>query len=148
VRAACDGKYDLFESTSPADHEAASALCLDECPLLSQCAELLQDTQRTWPGGPRGTWAGQLLGLKGSGRSGTCPTCESEDGNACKSPTGRTLSKAHSARVAPPKCETCDRTFTHADGRFRYCSDACAAAGVRRKYARYDAKRPSRAGVA
>jgi hypothetical protein len=147
MTALCAGKADLFESTAPADHAAAKALCA-RCPIFIQCQTILQDTQRTWPGGPRGTWAGQLLGLKGTGWNGECPTCNAEDGATCKSPSGNTLSKAHSARVAPPKCENCDRVFTHADGRFRYCSDGCAAAGVRRKYARYDAKRPSRAGVA
>jgi hypothetical protein len=143
VTAACVGKAELFESTAPAAHEAAKQLC-DQCPILNKCATLLLETQRTFPGGPRGTWAGQLLGLKGVWR-GACPTCKADDGNTCKAPSGKALSKAHSARIASPKCGICDTEFNPADGRFRYCSEPCAAEGVRRRYARYDAKRPSRA---
>jgi hypothetical protein len=143
----CAGKWDLFESTAPADHEAAKSLCV-KCPMSIKCVELLLDTQRTWPGGPRGTWAGQLLGLKNGGWKGVCPACNAADGDTCKSPNGNTLSKAHSARVAtsPPLCGICGTEFNYKDGRFRYCSDNCAQISRRLSYERHGAKRPSRTG--
>jgi hypothetical protein len=147
MTALCAGKADLFESTAPADHAAAKALC-KVCPIFIQCQTILQDTQRTWPGGPRGTWAGQLLGLKNGGWKGVCPACNAADGDTCKSPKGKTLSKAHSARVSsgPPLCGICGTEFDYKDGRFRYCSDTCAQISRRLSYERFGAKRPSRTG--
>ena len=148
MTALCVGKADLFESTAPADHHTAQELCA-RCPMFTQCAALLKDTQRTFPGGPRGTWAGQLLGLKNNGWRGTCPTCHAEDGVTCKSPKGATLSKAHTARVnpGPPLCGICGTAFNYKkDGRIRYCSDECARISRRLSYERYGATRPSRAG--
>lgn len=58
----CYGKWELFDSTDPADHQVAKAICAT-CPLLVGCMELLAETQRTasTAGGPEGTWAGQYL---------------------------------------------------------------------------------------
>jgi hypothetical protein len=149
-RAACAGETELFESTAPAAHYEAKRLC-KVCPIFIQCQTILQDTQRTWPGGPRGTWAGQLYGLKNNGWKGDCPTCNAADGDTCKAPNGKTLSKAHSARVnpGPPLCGICGTQFDHKQvGRFRYCSEECAQISRRLSYERYGATRPSRAGAA
>lgn len=62
---ACLGKDKLFDSTHPTHHAEAKALC-DTCPAIDLCREELRaviadhgyDKQK----GPRGTWAGILLG--------------------------------------------------------------------------------------
>lgn len=70
TKAACAGKWWLFESTSMTDHVEARALC-DACPARAACALLLVDVlanchgTRESGGGPVGTWAGRLYGSKG-----------------------------------------------------------------------------------
>lgn len=56
----CYGKWDLFDSTDPADHREAKALC-DTCPTLAACQKLLDDLLRSHNSvaGPEGTWAGR-----------------------------------------------------------------------------------------
>ena len=71
--ARCVGQHELFDSTDPADHVQARALCRD-CPAIDWCRAQIP------PGSafPSGTWAGRLYG---SGRMDplrldtTCPIC-------------------------------------------------------------------------
>ncbi len=69
--ARCAGQWWLFDSTDLRDHAEARNLCAS-CPVLRSCAGLLRDVQETTAGlrgsggGPQGTWAGKLLGRKGS----------------------------------------------------------------------------------
>lgn len=60
----CAGKWDLFDSTAPADHLQARTLCW-RCPMLEECRANLRAAtttaySRAW--GPAGTWAGELVG--------------------------------------------------------------------------------------
>lgn len=60
----CAGQWELFDSTDYFDHRRARQLC-ETCPMLAACAGLLQDARKTAlnaRNGPRGTWAGQLVG--------------------------------------------------------------------------------------
>lgn len=63
----CVGLWWLFDSTEQADHRRAADLCAT-CPRLDACrnqlaAELdMSHTMRAAGGGPRGTWAGELVG--------------------------------------------------------------------------------------
>jgi len=61
----CHGQHALFDSVVWEHHLQAKALC-DACPLIDACRRLLADVQASnsagRAGGPRGTWAGQLLG--------------------------------------------------------------------------------------
>lgn len=61
----CAGRSALFDSTFPTDHAEAAAICR-ACPLIDGCRELLAETRRAWGSGenygPRGTWAGELIG--------------------------------------------------------------------------------------
>lgn len=61
----CAGKWALFDSTRPDHHREAAAICAT-CPLahLAACRANLEQTLRLAHrrGGPRGTWAGQLVG--------------------------------------------------------------------------------------
>lgn len=65
--AKCAGLHWLFDSTLQADHEQAAALCA-QCPVIDWCRdrlrqeETISSTMRAAGGGPRGTWAGQLVG--------------------------------------------------------------------------------------
>jgi hypothetical protein len=65
--APCIGRWWLFDSTWPADHREAKKLC-DTCPALIACRALLREEQAIAKtlllagGGPRGTWAGRLVG--------------------------------------------------------------------------------------
>lgn len=67
IRAACVGQSSLFDSTEPADHRVAKQICLRDCPMLNACRQELRAAQQAEAGsgasgGPRGTWAGQLMG--------------------------------------------------------------------------------------
>jgi hypothetical protein len=60
----CAGLWRIFDSTKLADHQEAAALCAT-CPILEDCnASLTETLKRAYKKrhGPRGTWAGQLLG--------------------------------------------------------------------------------------
>lgn len=60
----CVGKWELFDSTHPADHNEARQYCL-ACPLLEKCrADLRTATSSAYSVayGPCGTWAGELVG--------------------------------------------------------------------------------------
>lgn len=61
----CSGRSDLFDSVNIHDHRFARSLCA-ECPLLATCTAELEATRRAAkPGyGPRGTWAGRLVGVQ------------------------------------------------------------------------------------
>lgn len=65
--ARCRGMHQLFDSTHLADHTKAAAICAT-CPVILACRTHLHremDIARTLAatgGGPRGTWAGQLVG--------------------------------------------------------------------------------------
>ena len=67
----CFGQIQLFESTKPADHARAREFCL-RCPDIDWCDGELQrtlaDTYGT-DGGPRGTWAGRLIGQRRTARA-------------------------------------------------------------------------------
>lgn len=62
---ACAGKWELFDSTHPVDHEAARRICRT-CPALDWCRQLAHQVnraQRAYPnGGMQGTWGGRLYG--------------------------------------------------------------------------------------
>lgn len=62
----CAGRWELFDSIDHADHRRARALC-GICPMRATClAELEAATEASHCGikyGPRGTWAGLLVGL-------------------------------------------------------------------------------------
>ena len=69
--ALCRGKGKLFESTNPADHAQAKALC-DVCPAIAACREWRKATAAAGTaayGGPCGTWAGKLYGAGDRGRA-------------------------------------------------------------------------------
>lgn len=60
----CVGKSALFDSTHPADHIEAKALC-DACPAIEACRRLRDDTRRGSgyaQASLEGTWAGELYG--------------------------------------------------------------------------------------
>lgn len=61
----CVGQSELFDSTDLLDHRQARALC-NNCPMLDACRTRLELTIATahegMKYGPRGTWAGELLG--------------------------------------------------------------------------------------
>lgn len=65
--APCVGHPLLWESVTIEDHRQAAELCA-ACPALNACRELLREelaishTMRAAGGGPRGTWAGKLIG--------------------------------------------------------------------------------------
>lgn len=62
--APCAGMWDLFDSTDWFDHRRAKQLC-DTCPMIAACRESLAEARSTQYSayyGPRGTWAGELLG--------------------------------------------------------------------------------------
>lgn len=65
--AKCAGLHWLFDSTFQQDHKQAKAMC-KECPALLACRDLLKQelniahTIKGAGGGPRGTWAGRLVG--------------------------------------------------------------------------------------
>jgi hypothetical protein len=69
----CAGKWHLFDSTNIHAHRVARSLC-DSCPFIVACTAELEATRRAAkPGyGPRGTWAGRLVGvLKAEDRART-----------------------------------------------------------------------------
>lgn len=62
----CAGRWELFDSTNYADHLIARTYC-QKCPLIEQCQERLEEAAAlrlsgVTDGGPRGTWAGQMIG--------------------------------------------------------------------------------------
>ena len=62
--APCAGMWDLFDSTDYYDHRRARQICA-ECPLIDACRTNLADARAsafTAQHGPRGTWAGELVG--------------------------------------------------------------------------------------
>lgn len=64
-RAACAGRWELFDSTNLADHKRAAEFCAI-CPIKSRCEGELLTARRAQPiagaaYGPQGTWAGLLL---------------------------------------------------------------------------------------
>jgi hypothetical protein len=131
------------------DHTLAALICAT-CPAIQWCRNQARNTQRDHPGGLHGTWAGALYieGKQATGRAsvGECPKCGVGDGKRCLSPNGKRLGAPHLARhQIPPNCRICLAEFRPTKRRRLYCSDDCAAEGVRQKYARYEAKRPSRA---
>lgn len=74
--AKCIGRWWLFDSTEMVDHKEAAPLCAT-CPALAACRELLREeltmsaTMKAAGGGPRGTWAGKLIGKKPAAKCGT-----------------------------------------------------------------------------
>lgn len=70
--AKCRGMGPLFESTNLVDHYEAKLICA-ECPAIEACRALLEAelTGSAWSrcAGPRGTWAGELLGEKSNRRA-------------------------------------------------------------------------------
>lgn len=68
-RAACAGRWELFDSTQPADHQQAAAICAT-CPILAACMVRLEEERHEARhlghrgGGPVGTWAGQRVGVR------------------------------------------------------------------------------------
>jgi hypothetical protein len=145
----CRNNADLFLSTDINDHTKAATICAD-CPAIQWCHDQARNTQRDHPGGLHGTWAGTLYvdGRISTGRAsvGECPSCGVPDGKACVSPRGKTIGAPHLARyTSPPACRICATEFQVTKRQRLYCSEECAEEGARRRYARYDAKRPSRA---
>jgi hypothetical protein len=65
--ALCVGMHWLFDSTYPSDHQIAKKIC-STCPALTACRQALKHelaisaTLAMHGGGPRGTWAGRLVG--------------------------------------------------------------------------------------
>ncbi len=62
----CTGKALLFESRRPEHHIEAAALCA-KCPAIAACEQNLRNTIAAYgpplaSSGPRGTWAGKLIG--------------------------------------------------------------------------------------
>lgn len=148
----CLGNEALMLSTRPDDHQLAKAFCA-ECPAFAWCRAACDQTRRDYPGGVEGTWAGDLYanGRQIGGRSsiGNCPVCHVPDGRPCRSRTGNALGTPHLARVKGKKqCRICNTEFQTSRRRLRYCSDLCAAEGVRRKNLKYDAKRALQNGAA
>lgn len=66
----CAGKWALFDSADPHDHAEAKKLCA-VCPMVAECRERLALTQaehaygrrKSLEYGPRGTWAGEPVGV-------------------------------------------------------------------------------------
>jgi hypothetical protein len=60
----CSGKWSLFDSVNLHAHRVARSLCAS-CPFLAPCTAELEATRNAAkPGyGPRGTWAGRLVGV-------------------------------------------------------------------------------------
>jgi hypothetical protein len=89
------GKHVLFDSTHPACHVEARALCL-ECPMLALCRDRLdaarKDALSGKDYGPQGTWAGQLVG---AGPRITAARARAEEAMF----TGDELRAGHSAYV-------------------------------------------------
>lgn len=141
----CNGNTYLFDSTNNTDHERAREFC-DECPAFDWCHQLARDTQRAYPGGLEGTWAGSLYRdgrlITGNASVGNCPACGATDGRQCQSKNGKPASTPHLARVTGDQtCRICSATFRPTRRHLRYCSEPCATEGVRRKHRRYDANR-------
>ena len=65
MRAPCAGRWEMFDSTDVTDHRQARALC-STCPMLTHCRSELEaataDAHEGVKYGPRGTWAGVLIG--------------------------------------------------------------------------------------
>ena len=59
----CVGEHNLFDSTDPADHRQAAAICAT-CPMTTSCQARLHEAMTTARVGcgPEGTWAGKLYG--------------------------------------------------------------------------------------
>lgn len=61
----CAGRWELFDSTDIRDHHEARALCAG-CPIVLECrqrlAATIADSHLGMKYGPRGTWAGSLMG--------------------------------------------------------------------------------------
>src|SRR5689334_10295763 len=76
----CVGKWFLFDSTDPNDHRDARLLCA-ACPEILPCSQLLADVKAEagQSGGPVGTWAGQLLRVKGGREVRNAETLAAED---------------------------------------------------------------------
>lgn len=69
-RAACEGRWWLFDSTHPGDHLAARAICRT-CPIFYDCAITAATLHRAGPNKTstlEGTWAGQLYGATARSR--------------------------------------------------------------------------------
>lgn len=155
MRAACEGQWDLFDSTEPADHEEAKAIC-QTCPMALACASRVRDLLSTRYKGEftylQGTWAGKHYGNgrtpRGARAIGTCPTCGAEDGEACRSTRGTKVSNPHIARTGPSRqsCRGCGEDMPLDMPNRRYCSKECQAEGRRASWRRYQEKRPSREG--
>lgn len=65
----CAGRWKLFDSTDPHDHQTAAAICAT-CPMIEACRTQLAATRADAHGhyGPQGTWAGQLVNTIAPGR--------------------------------------------------------------------------------
>lgn len=59
-RAACEGRYLLFEAVDRAAHLEARELCAT-CPILDDCKLRLADERKQLRSCPEGTWAGLLF---------------------------------------------------------------------------------------
>ena len=61
----CAGRWELFDSTDIHDHREARRLC-GGCPIVTECRSQLEatiaDSHLGMKYGPRGTWAGSLMG--------------------------------------------------------------------------------------
>ena len=67
--ARCKGLWWMFDSTDPATHREAAALCR-ECPVRRECRAYLDDVTTASAGvssggGPSGTWAGLMVSKLG-----------------------------------------------------------------------------------
>lgn len=67
IQPPCAGQWELFDSTDELHHLKAKTLC-GECPMIAECSRRLESARnRAFKGGtgnygPRGTWAGKLIG--------------------------------------------------------------------------------------
>jgi hypothetical protein len=91
----CAGRWELFDSTYPADHIQARDMCR-QCPMLADCRDQLEaarkDAHVGRDYGPQGTWAGQLVG---AGPRVTAARARAEEAMF----TGDELRAGHSAYV-------------------------------------------------
>lgn len=107
----CVGRWELFDSDDPDDHEYAKALC-EACPVLEACRRELDRAMADalYAGfGPTGTWAGLYIGRHRS-KVGAVPKRKRAK---CGTASG---AKRHK-RMGEPVCEPC------AEARRRYVAD-------------------------
>jgi hypothetical protein len=97
----CIGQHALFDSTDPAAHLRAKALC-DACPLTEACRLEFYAVRAEYPlsksTGPQGTWAGMLIDpdprSRRNGRNPSLGTCGTASGR-------REHVRAHTAICEP-----------------------------------------------